>query len=235
MPAQPAQEEVERLMMKTRIVGLAKASHFGPSLLVTSLSYFFAQLYWQPGSALIIALGFFSGQLIVGWSNDLIDYEDDLSHQRVNKPLVAGLITRTFLQSWLAVMIPVALVINLFGPLGFVGGGLSIFAIVWALGYNFFFKFNIFSPLPYAVAFAILPSCMAYSQDKTPPTWMWLGGALFGMAAHFLNVLKDMDQDHASGIKGLPQRCGKTGSIIAATILIALGVTLLLLSDLTQR
>lgn len=222
-------------MMKTRIVGLAKASHFGPSLLVTALSYFFAQLYWQPGSALIIALGFFSGQLIVGWSNDLIDYEDDLSHQRMNKPLVAGLITRTFLQSWLAVMIPVALVINLFGPLGFVGGGLSIFAIVWALGYNFYFKFNIFSPLPYAVAFAILPSCMAFSQDKTPPTWIWLGGALFGMAAHFLNVLKDMDQDHASGIKGLPQRCGKTGSIIAATILIAFGVTLLLLSDLTLR
>ena len=222
-------------MMKTRIVGLAKASHFGPSLLVTSLSYFFAQLYWQPGSALIIALGFFSGQLIVGWSNDLIDYADDLSHQRMNKPLVAGLISRKFLQSWLAVMIPVALFINLFGPLGFVGGGLSIFAIVWALGYNFYFKFNIFSPLPYAVAFAILPSCMAFSQDKTPPTWMWLGGALFGMAAHFLNVLKDMDQDHASGIKGLPQRCGKTGSIIAATILIALGVTLLLLSDLTLR
>ena len=222
-------------MMKTRIVGLAKASHFGPSLLVTALSYFFAQLYWQPGSALIIALGFFSGQLIVGWSNDLIDYADDLSHQRMNKPLVAGLISQKFLRSWLAVMIPVALFINLFGPLGFVGGGLSIFAIVWALGYNFYFKFNIFSPLPYAVAFAILPSCMAYSQDKTPPTWMWLGGALFGMAAHFLNVLKDMDQDHASGIKGLPQRCGKTGSIIASIILIALGATLLLLSDLTQR
>jgi 4-hydroxybenzoate polyprenyltransferase len=221
--------------MKTRIVGLANASHFGPSLLVTALSYFFAQLYWQPGSALVIALGFFSGQLIVGWSNDLIDYADDLSHQRMNKPLVAGLISRNFLQLWLAVMIPIALVINLFGPLGFVGGGLSILAILWALGYNFYFKFNIFSPLPYAVAFAILPSCMAYSQDKTPPTWMWAGGALFGMAAHFLNVLKDMDQDHASGIKGLPQRCGKTGSIIAATILIALGVTLLLLSDLTLR
>jgi 4-hydroxybenzoate polyprenyltransferase len=216
--------------MKTRIVGLAQASHFGPSLLVTALSYFFAQLYWQPSSALIIALGFFSGQLIVGWSNDLIDYADDLSHQRMNKPLVVGLITPKYLQSWLAVMIPVALVINLFGPLGFVGGGLSIFAILWALGYNFYFKFNIFSPLPYAVAFAILPSCMAYSQEKVPPTWMWLGGALFGMAAHFLNVLKDMDQDHASGIKGLPQRCGKTGSIIAAVTLIALAITLLLIS-----
>jgi len=217
-------------MMKTRIVGLAKASHFGPSLLVTSFSYFFAQLYWQPGSALIIALGFFSGQLIVGWSNDLIDYADDLSHKRMNKPLVAGQITRKFLQSWLAVMIPVALFINLFGPLGFVGGGLSIFAIVWALGYNFYFKFNIFSPLPYAVAFAILPSCMAFSQDKTPPLWMSLGGAFLGIAAHFINVIKDMDQDHASGIKGLPQRCGKKGSITLAAIFIALGIAQLVIA-----
>jgi 1,4-dihydroxy-2-naphthoate octaprenyltransferase len=50
------------------------------------------------------------------------------------------------------------------------------------------------------------------------------------MAAHFLNVLKDMDQDHASGINGLPQRCGKTGSIIAAVTLVALATALLLIS-----
>jgi 4-hydroxybenzoate polyprenyltransferase len=50
------------------------------------------------------------------------------------------------------------------------------------------------------------------------------------MAAHFLNVLKDMDQDHASGIKGLPQRFGKTGSIIAAVTLVALATALLLIS-----
>jgi 4-hydroxybenzoate polyprenyltransferase len=225
-----AKEELERLVMKTRIVGLAKASHFGPTLIVTTLSYLFAELYWATGSALIIALGFFSGQLIVGWSNDLIDYTDDLSHQRMNKPLVAGLITRTFLQSWLAFMIPVSFVLNLFGPLGFIGGGLSVFAIGWAIAYNFYFKFNIFSPLPFAVAFAILPSCMAYSKEKTPPLWMILGGAFLGIAAHFINVIKDMDQDHASGIKGLPQRCGKKGSIILAAIFIALAIAQLVIA-----
>ena len=216
--------------MKSRITGLAKASHFGPTLIVTSLSYFFAELYWPTGPALLIALSFFSGQLIVGWSNDLVDYADDLSHQRMNKPLVGGLITRKFLQAWLAAMVPISIVLNLFGPLGLVGGGLSLFAIGWALAYNFYFKFNFLSPLPFAIAFAILPSCMAFSQEKVPPTWMWLGGALFGMAAHFLNVLKDMDQDHASGIKGLPQRFGKTGSIIAAVTLVALATALLLIS-----
>jgi 4-hydroxybenzoate polyprenyltransferase len=216
--------------MKSRITGLAKASHFGPTMIVTTLSYFFAELYWPTGSALLIALSFFSGQLIVGWSNDLVDYADDLSHQRMNKPLVGGLITRKYLQACLAVMVPVSIVLNLVGPLGFAGGGLSLFAIGWALAYNFYFKFNFLSPLPFAIAFAILPSCMAFSQEKVPPTWMWLGGALFGMAAHFLNVLKDMDQDHASGIKGLPQRFGKTGSIIAAVTLVALATALLLIS-----
>ena len=58
---------------------------------------------------------------------------------------------------------------------------------------------------------------------------MLLGGALFGMAAHFINVIKDMDQDQASGIKGLPQQLGKTKSIAVALVLIALGITALVL------
>ncbi|MFM9151872.1 MAG: UbiA family prenyltransferase [Candidatus Planktophila sp.] len=216
--------------MKTQVIGLAKASHFGPTLIVTTLSYLFAELYWPTGPSLLIALAFFSGQLIVGWSNDLFDYADDLSHKRMKKPLVAGLITDRLLKSWLGAMIPISIVLNLFGPLGFVGGGLSLFAIAWALAYNFYFKFNIFSPLPYAVAFAILPSCIALSKEKTPPLWMILGGAFLGIAAHFINVLKDMDQDHASGIKGLPQRCGKKGSIALAITFIAIAIAQLLIA-----
>jgi 4-hydroxybenzoate polyprenyltransferase len=56
---------------------------------------------------------------------------------------------------------------------------------------------------------------------------MWLGGALFGVAAHFINVLKDIEEDQVSGIGGLPQRMGMRSSIIAAVILIILGVLLL--------
>ena len=58
---------------------------------------------------------------------------------------------------------------------------------------------------------------------------MWLGGALFGMSAHFINVIKDMKEDHVSGINGLPQKLGTKGSIATATILIALGITTLVL------
>jgi len=219
--------------MTKRLIGLMRASHFGPTMLVTSISYFFAQLYWWEGPSMVIAFAFFCGQLVVGWSNDLIDYQDDVRHNRLKKPLVAGLITPQYLQRWLQIMLPIAILTNLFGPLGFVGGGLSIFAIGWAVAYNFYFKFNIFSPLPYAVAFAALPSCMALSKDQMPPVWMWLGGALFGVAAHFLNVIKDMKQDNQSGIKGLPQRIGTKASAITAVLLIASAITLLALSDLS--
>ena len=217
--------------MTKRLIGLMRASHFGPTILVTGISYFFAQLYWWEGPSMVIAFAFFCGQLVVGWSNDLIDYQDDLRHKRLNKPLVAGLITPKYLQRWLQVMIPIAILINLFGPLGFIGGGLSLFAVGWAVAYNFYFKFNVFSPLPYASAFAALPSCMALSKDQLPPLWMWLGGALFGVAAHFLNVIKDMKQDNQSGIKGLPQRVGTKASVFVAVLLIASAITLLALSD----
>jgi 4-hydroxybenzoate polyprenyltransferase len=121
-------------------------------------------------------------------------------------------------------MVPFSFIANLGGPLGLNGGLVYMLGVACGVAYNFYFKFSILSPLPFAVAFAALPSCIAISKDITPPTWMWLGGALFGMAAHFINVIKDMKQDQISEIKGLPQRLGTRKSIVAAALLIALGL-----------
>ncbi len=208
----------------SKLRGLLKASHFGPTLLVTAISWCFAAYYWWEGPAFVIAFGVFTGQLVVGWSNDLYDYHDDLMHNRQHKPLVSGLISRGYLINWVRIMVPFSFVANLLGPLGFKGGLVYIFGISMGVAYNFYFKFNVFSWLPYALAFAALPSCIAISKDINPPVWMWLGGALFGSAAHFINVIKDMDQDRASGIGGLSQRLGKRNSIVAAVVLIAFGL-----------
>jgi 4-hydroxybenzoate polyprenyltransferase len=213
-----------------KLRGLLKASHFGPTLIVTSISFGFAVHYWWEGPAYVIAFGVFTGQLVVGWSNDLYDFDDDLRHQRTNKPLVSGLITKQYLEKWLRAMVPFSFVANLLGPLGIRGGLVYMLGIACGVAYNFYFKFSALSPLPYAIAFAALPSSIAISKDVTPPLWMWLGGALLGMAAHFINVLKDMKEDHVSGIKGLPQRLGTRGSVLAAVVLIILGVTILILS-----
>ena len=213
---------------RSKLRGLRKASHFGPTLLVTAISFGFANYYWWEGPAYVIAFGVFTGQLVVGWSNDLYDYQDDLAHQRMNKPLVAGLISQEFLRKWIKIMLSFSFVANLLGPLGIKGGLVYMLGIACGVGYNFYFKFSWLSPLPYAIAFAALPSSIAISKDITPPLWMWLGGALFGMAAHFINVLKDMKADQKSGIRGLPQRLGSRISIIVAIALIALGVAVLI-------
>ncbi len=214
-----------------KLRGLLKASHFGPTLIVTAISWFFAAHYWWEGPAYVIAFGVFTGQLVVGWSNDLYDYKDDLMHNRQNKPLVAGVISQSYLKRWLTFMVPFSFVANLLGPLSFKGGLVYMFGISMGVAYNFYFKFNVFSWFPYALAFAALPSCIAISKDVTPPVWMWLGGALLGSAAHFINVIKDMDQDRASGIGGAPQRIGKRNSIVFAGLLIALGLLTLLLAN----
>jgi 4-hydroxybenzoate polyprenyltransferase len=210
-----------------KLRGLLKASHFGPTLIVSIISWFFAAHYWWEGPAYVIAFGVFTGQLVVGWSNDLYDYKDDLMHNRQNKPLISGVISRSYLKRWLTFMVPFSFVANLLGPLGFKGGLVYMFGISMGVAYNFYFKFNIFSWFPYALAFAALPSCIAISKEITPQVWMWLGGALLGSAAHFINVIKDMDQDRASGIGGAPQRIGKRNSIVVAALLIALGLATL--------
>lgn len=213
-----------------KVSGLLKASHFIPSLIVSSIAFAFGVHYWWEGPAYVIAFTVFTGQLVVGWSNDLYDFADDQKHQRLNKPLVSGVITEKYLRSWLIFMVPFSFVVNILGPLGFKGGLLYWLGIGCGVAYNFYFKFTFLSPLPFAVAFAILPSCIAISKDVTPPLWMWLGGALLGCAAHFVNVLKDLDQDRASEIKGLPQIVGKKASITIAAVLSVIALVVLVIS-----
>ncbi len=202
-----------------KVRGLLKASHFIPSLIVSSIAFVFGVHYWWEGPAYVIAFTVFTGQLVVGWSNDLYDFADDQNHQRMNKPLVSGVITEKYLRSWLIFMVPFSFLANILGPLGFKGGLLYWLGIGFGVAYNFYFKFTFLSPLPFAFAFAILPSCIAISKDVTPPLWMWLGGALLGCAAHFINVLKDLEQDRQSEIRGLPQILGKKASIAIAVVL----------------
>lgn len=213
-----------------KVRGLLKASHFIPSLIVSSVAFAFGVHYWWEGPAYVIAFTVFTGQLVVGWSNDLYDFADDQKHQRLNKPLVSGVITEKYLRSWLIFMVPFSFLVNLLGPLGFKGGLLYWLGIGCGVAYNFYFKFTFLSPLPFAVAFAILPSCIAISKDVTPPLWMWLGGALLGCAAHFVNVLKDLDQDRVSEIKGLPQIVGKKVSITIAAVLGVIALVVLVIS-----
>jgi len=209
------------------IIGLAKASHFGPTMTVTITSLLLATNLWWEGPALVIAFGVFLGQLLVGFTNDLNDYQDDLKHNRINKPLVSGVITTSQLQRAIKIVAPIAVVVNIAGPLGIKGGLIYLFGVGMGISYNLYFKSTLLSPLPYAIAFGALVSCIVVATDRRPPLWLITAAALLGVAAHFANVLKDLDQDLNSGIKGLPQRLGKKYSRIIVSLLL-ISTTLLL-------
>ena len=198
-----------------------KAAHFGPTMLITAISFVLGTQLWWEGPAYVIAFTVFLGQLIIGWSNDLYDYDDDVKHNRTNKPLVAGAITPEKLRRTTFIFIPIAVIANLIGPLGIKGGSVYLLGVGCGIAYNFYFKFSPLSPLPYAIACAALPASVYFAVDRTPPLWVLAGGSLLGVGFHFLNVLKDIKEDKESNIGGLPQRVGVIPSAaIALTLLI---------------
>jgi poly(3-hydroxybutyrate) depolymerase/1,4-dihydroxy-2-naphthoate octaprenyltransferase len=216
-----------------RLRGLVQACHFGPTMMVSTVAFLIAQALWWEGPAYVIAIGVLLGQLIVGWTNDLHDYDDDLKHNRVVKPLVAGLITPKQLRTAIFVVTPLAVIVNLFGPLGLKGGAVYLLGIAFGLAYNFYFKYTALSPLPYVIAFAALPASIVLAVDETPPLWMMAAGSLLGVAAHIANVLKDFDEDGLSGIRSFPRIIGEKASRLSiAVILLA---TTVLLNSVSPR
>ncbi len=216
-----------------RLRGLIQACHFAPSLLVTTVAFLIAQALWWEGPAYVIAIGVLLGQLIVGWTNDLHDYDDDLKHDRTSKPLVAGLITPKQLRTAIFVVTPLAVIVNLFGPLGLKGGAVYLLGIGFGLAYNFYFKYTALSPVPYVIAFAALPGSIVLAVDKTPPLWMLAAGSLLGVAAHIANVLKDFEEDGQSGIRSFPRIIGERASRLASAVILL--ATTLLLNSVSPR
>jgi 4-hydroxybenzoate polyprenyltransferase len=215
-------------MRLLKIRAYLKAAHFGPTMLITAISFALGTQLWWEGPAYVIAFTVFLGQLIIGWSNDLYDYQDDLKHNRTNKPLVAGTITPENLRRTTFIFIPIAVIANLISPLGLKGGSVYLLGVGCGIAYNFYFKFSPLSPLPYAIALAALPASVYYSVDRTPPLWILAGGSLLGVGFHFLNVLKDIEKDQSSSIKGLPQIVGKRASAVIAIVLIVIAIVVVI-------
>ena len=212
----------------------AIAAHFGPTILITTISFLLAARLWWEGPAYLIAFTVFLGQLLIGWSNDIYDYQDDLKHNRVNKPLVSGQLQIEDLKKATFILLPIALLANLLGPLGLKGGAVYLLGVGCGIAYNFYFKFRITSPLVYFIALAALPASIFYAVDRNPPLWVLASSSLLGVAFHFANVLKDLSADRDSKIGGLPQRLGRRASLVIIAILLIIVITTLLNSPITS-
>jgi 4-hydroxybenzoate polyprenyltransferase len=204
-----------------------RAAHFGPTVLVTSIAFFIAYSLFSLVGAAQVAIAIFTGQLVVGWSNDVIDFQLDRAANRVKKPLVSGEITIDLLKKLIPIALLSATVISFIGPLGLSGTLVHLLGLLSATLYNLKLKSTIFSPLPYIISFGALPWAIFLAAGTTPPLWLYLALALFTTAFHFLNVVKDLQWDIEQGVLGLPQRIGKYPSVLTALLLASTGVLVL--------
>ncbi|QKW24149.1 UbiA family prenyltransferase [Kitasatospora sp. NA04385] len=168
-----------------------------------------------------------AGQLSIGWSNDLIDRRRDADAGRTDKPLAAAELTVRRITA--ATRWAVACCVLLSAACGVAAATAHLTAVAAGWAYNLRLKATVWSWLPYAVAFALLPAFVTLALPGRPwPAPDVLGaGALLGTAAHFANVLPDLAADRAAGIRGLPQRLGRRASA-AVAVLAATAAALLL-------
>ena len=204
------------MTLKRQFIGMAKATHFGPTVLVVTISFILSITQLSFPKSLEIALAILAGQCVVGWTNDLIDHPRDSAAGRIKKPLVNQSVSRQQLHLGIAIALTSAILLSFLGPLGVKGGLLHMLGLASATLYNFGLKSTWISPVPYAISFGAMPWAIYSVVDKHPPRWLFVDFALVSMAFHFLNVIKDLEWDRTQAVMGLPQRVGKWWSIVAA-------------------
>jgi len=198
---------------------LVRASHPEPAVAVTAVAALLAVGLGRPALGVAAAAAtVLASQLSIGWVNDAIDAGRDAAVGRRDKPVAVGaLSSRT--AAVCGALAAVAVV-----PLGFLSGvpaGLvATLALVSALLYDWPLKSTVVSVVPYAVSFACLPSFVVLGAGATPPLWLVAAGGLLGAGAHFANALPDLADDARTGVRGLPHRLGRTGSLGAAAVLL---------------
>ena len=217
------------MTLKRRIVGMVKATHFGPTVLVVSISFTLAFTQLSFSKSFEIALAILAGQCVVGWTNELVDHSRDEEAGRQKKPLVAGSVSRKQLQIGVAIALASAILLSFLGPLGSRGGWLHMLGLASATIYNFWAKSTWLSPIPYAISFGALPWAIYAAANRYPPVWLIINFVLVSVSFHFLNVIKDLEWDLKQGILGSPQRIGKNKSLWTASLFVISAVCLFII------
>jgi 4-hydroxybenzoate polyprenyltransferase len=204
------------------VVALVRAAHFGPTVVVTmSATLLSIALRLDLPRMALVTAAVLAGQLVIGWSNDLVDAARDTAVNRRDKPLVTGDLTRHELS--LALFVSATAAVGLSAALGWRSAAVHLGLVVGSgLAYNLGLKATAWSWLPYALAFGSLPIVisLAASPAQLPRAWIVMASTALGTAAHFLNTLPDLADDAATGIKGLPHRIGGRWSKVVATVLL---------------
>jgi 4-hydroxybenzoate polyprenyltransferase len=196
-----------RRRFRSLIANVILTSHPLPTAAVTGLVTVLAIAAETPATTVAVLAGaVLAGQLSVGLLNDLIDVDRDRSSARRDKPLATGAISPR--PVWIAFGCASAACVSLSVALGPAPALAHLTAVAGAWAYNLGLKSTVWSWLPYAVGFGLLPVAvwLVAPVAGMPPWWLVAAAASLGVGAHCANVLPDLAADRATGVHGLPHR-----------------------------
>ncbi|SFK88283.1 UbiA family prenyltransferase [Geodermatophilus ruber] len=209
---------------------LALAIHPGPTVAVTLVATLLAATAGVPAARVaLLAVAVLAGQASIGWSNDWLDADRDRAVARADKPVVQGAVDPVRLRTLALLSLAAAVILSLL--LGLAPGLLLLGLVASGWAYNAGLKRTAASALPYVTGFGVLPAGVVAAAPGQPaaPWWLVAAGAALGAAAHLANVAPDLEDDLATGVRGLPHRLGARASATAgATLLGAASLVLVL-------
>jgi 4-hydroxybenzoate polyprenyltransferase len=206
----------------TRLRAYLAATHFPQALaMVLLMTIATAVCGGSWSSVALVFLASAAGQATIGWTNDAHDAAADRAAGRSNKPTVRGELRPDDLRVPILVSATLAIPLS-FVAAGWIGGAAHITAVASALAYNFFLARTVWSWVPYAVSFALMPVFIAQASSLTvwPTVPVTLLSVLVGVTAHLLNAIPDIDIDRDTGWGGLAVSLGKRWSMILAAVLV---------------
>ncbi len=209
------------------LLALARSCHPLPSLAVSVFALALGVAAGAgPARSLLLGAAVMAGQLSIGWLNDLVDAGIDADAGRPAKPVAAGEVTPRTVRVAIALALTACVALSL--ALGPVPGLLHLAAVASAWAYDLRLKGTAASPLPFALAFGLLPAIAATAAGSTPTRSLVVAAALLGAAAHFANTVPDAAADAVTGVRGLPQRIGPHRSqlVAAGGVVVACAVVL---------
>jgi 4-hydroxybenzoate polyprenyltransferase len=199
--------------MPSTPVALARSTHPGPSLAVSLVAVVLGVgLGLDAARLAVLGVAFLLNQASIGLSNDWIDAERDRAVGRTDKPVALGLVSIPLARAVSIACAVAAVLVTI--PLGAWATLAHAVFIASAWSYNLRLKNTPFSVLPYVLSFGLLPLVVALARPAPAIAAPWaMGvGALLGVAAHFANVLPDLEDDRRTGVSGLPHRLGRRTS-----------------------
>ncbi len=202
-------------------VALARATHPGPAVAVTTVATLLAVAAGVgAGRTVLLGAAVLAGQASIGWSNDWLDADRDRAVARPDKPVVQGAVEPALLRAVALTALAASVVLSFL--LGLVPGALLLVLVASGWAYNAGLKRTAASALPYVTGFGALPAGVVAAAPGAPdaPWWLVAAGGALGAAAHLANVAPDLEDDLATGVRGLPHRLGADVSAVTCAVLL---------------